>query len=596
VSLSGGGGKLVRSDSMIGIFSGGEDSPPVPIGGGCNSSVIHHNGGVSSRGYCPAGQELRSWISMSAETWRTIQNYPDLYRFANMKLLQQNHELTAISQILQEKHLTSSTAQADAQKQVDSALSIVDADKILSKKYQQTMEVEIRSKLQTYFDEVQQKMESDLRDQAKEKLLTYDNDLMEQYQKKFRELVRCHCDGLQHEALLLLQETAAEKSREKGVAQIDDLIEKFTRDSRFRRATGAGDMQPDDDSLGDGAEGGAPPLTDEQKTELISAEFDSVWRGIVTSMHQKLQLSQDETRLWSLLKGSYAQHQNFPLSIFGDSDFEMHMKKLLESTSDCDALENKIVKCMFESGIPCMNKSTSAFVNAAPEDLPDILYRSGGTSSEAVSFLSPGDFYDVYHVQERYDWSEFAKAVDWMRIWCTLQDYAENSALVPDARCRLFHLLIAENFQEFGFSLSQDFQQAILTIFENCDRNVAPSVWSNLFGSGNKTKRPSESIALECDKFSEFRTARRREEARQSRIAMPQSGSDSAHEATSGSTPSSSGSRRNTSRCAVLLAIPNFAQQRQLHNSDFVDLRKIKRVEERQLKPPKFEVPHVVQA
>ncbi|CAD7946535.1 unnamed protein product [Amoebophrya sp. A120] len=589
-----------------------------------------------------ATQELRNWISMSADTWKTIQNYPDLYRFANMKLLQQNHLLLEISQKLEDTHLTCNDAIARDQKALEDAVSCVEADKILSKKYQQLQETEVRSRIQEHFDAIGKRIEKELKDKAKEKLVTYDHDLMEQYQKKARDRVRCHCEGQQHNALLQLQQIAAEKSREKGVAQLDQMIEKFTSMPQFRRngdesLTTSPDLEQDGASRGEAPS--STPLSEEEKVRLITSEFDVVWNDILAGMHKKLHLAQDQDRLWTLLRGSYGQHQEFPLDIFCDSDFEKTVK---EHRGSDEILQKMIMDRMFASGnTPCMDIGQSDFINPALEDLPDLMRHAGADETPSAgpgNFLSPADFYDPYYSIQRFNWSDFVLAVKWKTFFNDLLACVAKSRVGTDqTRIRQVEDACA-SFNAYGFQVANAFIEAVIALIEDDGKTGADSsytgsknVFSGIFSvfsssrdarapSEAKEKKPDELFRILCSQYAEmmdhvFQTApvtkrnravgdegqgadskrRKRSDfedfaaSSPPRSAASSAAADSLRERPTPMRLRESSNNRNLAR--LLLPIPNFAQTRSHANSNYVDLRAIAVVDEYLLKSPLYQPP-----
>lgn len=110
---------------------------------------------------------MLSWMEMAAENWKTIENYPDLVSFADVKEMKDNRILLKAAEQWENVHLKSKMAEHEKVVQILLEDNI-DKKKVHVSGYIKGQEVAIKAKLREYFEGIHQRIEKQLTALAQE--------------------------------------------------------------------------------------------------------------------------------------------------------------------------------------------------------------------------------------------------------------------------------------------------------------------------------------------------------------------------------------------------------------------------------------------
>lgn len=97
--------------------------------------------------------DLEHWLQMAADNWRTIEQYPDLYRFANVKLMQESRRLGELTLELESKYLTSPEATQEQGHEVERLVrKLVDKNHVLNPDHVKNVMGKLETGLRDYYD------------------------------------------------------------------------------------------------------------------------------------------------------------------------------------------------------------------------------------------------------------------------------------------------------------------------------------------------------------------------------------------------------------------------------------------------------------
>ena len=124
-----------------------------------------------------------SWIEMAAENWKTIENYPDLVSFADVKEMKDNRILLKAAEEWENLHLKCTMSEHEKMRHA-LLKENVDKKRVHIKGYIKNQEVLIKTKIYEYFEGIYMRIEKKLSGLAQE--CEFCRQLVEKYKHKIQ--------------------------------------------------------------------------------------------------------------------------------------------------------------------------------------------------------------------------------------------------------------------------------------------------------------------------------------------------------------------------------------------------------------------------
>ena len=178
-------------------------------------------------------ERLTSWTEMAAENWKTIENYPDLVSFADVKEMKDNRIL--FKETVKWENMFLKDKMSDHNKIMEKLINAnIDNKMIHVDGYIKNQEVVIRTKIREYFDSIKGGMKKKLVALAQE--CEFRRQLVKTYEGKIRDRVNCYFQEVMNFGVREIQSILSEASRKNGLAELElKMKEMLTQNTPFTK-------------------------------------------------------------------------------------------------------------------------------------------------------------------------------------------------------------------------------------------------------------------------------------------------------------------------------------------------------------------------
>ncbi len=387
-------------------------------------------------------KDLEHWLHMLHEVWRTIQQYPDLYRFGSVRIMQQNRELSEYSRKLEKEHLHSDSTEQKCSDVVDSILyGTLREDRILDANHVRAVEEALSAKLSDLFESISSDIESCLSKFVATR--KYDSEVVQSYLRSTKAQVESSRVIVLTEAKVRVLEKQHEVSRRKGVAEIDRLVVELSCDEHLSG------LDP------------ADPI----REEYVKEKSETTWNKLIEDRRKRVNEGEIRAQTWDLVSRAYRKTEavKLPPCIARDSHFEHELKSELSavesSTSTATAIGLELTEKTFQADFLCAASPVlQRFALGVPrlEDMHD-LYRKCTKDGGVYKYLSPFSFCNVC-VEERTIEFDTERHIDWRAIKDKVNEISRENK--QDAREEKF-IAFRESCGSVGICFSDDFADRI---------------------------------------------------------------------------------------------------------------------------------------
>ncbi|CAD7940890.1 unnamed protein product [Amoebophrya sp. A120] len=425
-------------------------------------------------------EDLESWIRMATDNWTTITAFPDLYRFANVKLLKDHKRLTNIAQDKEQHFLTSSAAQLRHVKEKRDALAelVGNESQLLNRDYFQNVSLKVENRIRgTYFEHVLEKIKRDFDVVCRGE--QFDKDLIEQFLKHIRILVKNQADSIVGAAHSELKQKQMNQSKLRGNDKLNDLERDLTKSALTQKSKA-------------------------QRTKFVNDKFEEVWKSVIDELEGDLSRGGDvSSAQWETLKSNYSTLQTLPKSLGGQKETEWELQAKLHSADKAaagkrrpakseSAIGPQLIERLQQKDFHFLTRAQGSALDAAAkrglQGINELLSRSseGGT----LYTINVFDHFDVF-LETRTCVLDIEKHINYFELRNQLEHLGRLTGMFNSQETeRLAQFTVIRNqFSSLGLWMQSEF----ITSIENVLRE---SGWKDYVGlEGERVAKIAEILS-----------------------------------------------------------------------------------------------------